>query len=339
MKIVRYLPVALLGLYLAAPGASADPISSTPDDSAYAQDDADGVPLVVRQRQPQQLSPEQIEAIHKRQGQAAQDKDWLVRGYEQQLQTHPAVNSAQDQNSNLYYELGANKELAKLAGLPVLSLDGADSASTVSSRAGTPSSEQGTNLRSDDSSTEAAPTHDPLFRPLFSSSAAPKASGSHSLYSPLSFSLTPTISFFGKQTPRTRPQPKTDQSDDSSDLDTPGLVAAEKDPLMDMSNTDLTLNVLPGETADEAKARQESNNTVELPLPMDADRLHEAQAAALSVPGAPTGTNPAQTQPTVPPIVKPVQVDDQDTPLPVSKVPPINPVRSPIANPYDILDR
>ena len=69
---------------------------------------------------------------------------------------------------------------------------------------------------------------------------------------------------------------------------------------------------------------------------MSAAQLHKEQAAALSVPGASTT---AQTAAPAPLSVKTVPIEDPNAPLPVSKVPPINPVRSPIANPYDILNR
>ena len=112
------------------------------------------------------------------------------------------------------------------------------------------------------------------------------------------------------------------------------MVAAEKNQLMDTSAR-IYLDILPGESIDQAKAHQDNTTKLELPLPMDANQLHKEQATTLSAPGAP---NAAQTAPPAAP-VKPIPINDEDAPLPVSKESQINPVRSPIGNPYDILDR
>jgi hypothetical protein len=68
---------------------------------------------------------------------------------------------------------------------------------------------------------------------------------------------------------------------------------------------------------------------------MDASQLHQEQADTLSAPSAPSVVQTAAPAP-----VKPVvPTEDPNAPLPVSKAPPITPVRTPIANPFDILDR
>ena len=140
MKKARCVSAALLGLLILAIAAKADPSDSSSDNNPSTQYDADGVPLSVTQPQPIHLSPEDTAAIRKEQEQSARDKNWLLRGYEQQLQ-NSAANSSQDQSANLYYQLSSNKELAKLAGVPILDSDDQDSTTTY--RKGTPSSGQG----------------------------------------------------------------------------------------------------------------------------------------------------------------------------------------------------
>jgi len=103
-----------------------------------------------------------------------------------------------------------------------------------------------------------------------------------------------------------------------------------------VSAPDLTLDVLPGETPEQAKAHQDGNLKLELPLPMDANQLHQQQASTLSIPGA---TKTAQAATPTPAPAKPASTDDEDAPLQVNKAPVINPIRPAIANPYDILNR
>ncbi len=73
---------------------------------------------------------------------------------------------------------------------------------------------------------------------------------------------------------------------------------------------------------------------------MDADQLHKQQAATLSV----NGTSPvAKTATATTATTKPVKVvdpmEDPEAPIPVNRQPQINPVRAPIASPFDILNR
>ena len=115
------------------------------------------------------------------------------------------------------------------------------------------------------------------------------------------------------------------------------MTAEKKDPLADMSSADLTLDILPGESIEKARAHQD-NFKAELALPMDADQLHRQQAATTKPATVAKAATDKPAQPTPPPDpTKPA--DDPDAPTPVSQVPQINPVRAPIANPFDILRR
>jgi hypothetical protein len=333
MKIARYLPALMLGLFAMTKGASADPTppdSSSSDpttDNPYTQYDPDGVPLAVTHPQARPLTQAEINAINKQQAQAELDRNWLLRDYEQQLKIH-AANSSQEQDTNLYYQLSSNKDLARLAGLPSLDADGQESTAAYQANAirANPGS---ISLRPDASSASMSGSlsHGDLFKPQVIPLSAPDAEGLHNFYSSQPGSLAP--SFFGNSH-RTPPAPKPDQSPDSSDMETPGMVAAEKNP-------DLTLDLLPDESIEQAKAHENNNAKLELSLPMDASQLHNEQSSALHIPGVPNAAQPPTAAKT--PTVQPVPIEDPNAPLPVSKEQQINPVREPIANPFDILDR
>jgi len=318
----------MLGLFVATTGASADSSDSVQVANPYTQYDADGVPLIVALPPSKQPSQAELDAIHKQQEKVALDKNWLLRGYEKQLQIHAAAN----QDTNLYYQLSSNKDLANLARLPVLDPNSDDG--TTLYRTGTaPSGHGSVGLRAEASSaaTSGFPSHGNLFKPLITPLSAPDAAGLHNFYASLPVAMTSPRSGGLPQTP---PAPEADQSLDFSDIETPGMVAAKKDPLMDTSSSDLTLEILPGESIEQAKAHQENNTKLELALPLNANLLHKAQAAALSAPGP---LNASQTATPAP--VKTLPITDENAPLPASKALQINPIRAPIANPYDIFNR
>jgi hypothetical protein len=332
MKTGRYVSIAMLGIFVVTARASADSSGSDPANdpiNPYTQYDPDGIPLSVTRPQPKPVSQEQADAMRKEQARAALDKNWLLRNYEQQLRAR-AAKSSEGQSANLYYQLSSNKELAKLAGLPALDSEAQDS-STFYRTGATPSGRGALALRADTSS--GSPSHPSFFKPLLTPLNSASASAANSFYAPLAISMPSPVSSGYSQTP---PAPEAKQSRISSDLETPGMVAAGKNPLMDMTTRDLTLDILPGESIVQARAHQDNNIKLELPLPMDVNRLHKSQAATLSVPGA---SNTAQTPKPTPAPVKPLPTDDESAPLPVSKAPAINPVRAPVANPYDILNR
>jgi len=327
MKKACYVSIGMFGLFVVATSAGADPSASVPVVNPYTQADPDGVPLAVTHPQAKPLSHEEIEAIHKQQEQAELDKNWLVRNYEQQLRARAGKNG-EDPSTNLYYELSSNKDLAKLAGLPALDTDSQDS--TIY-RTGAPSSQGAVALRAEESASAAVPPPR-FFKPLITPLSTPGGAGLHNFYSSLPAFMPSPIPGGPPQAP---PAPKTAPSRDLTDIETPGMLAAPNNALTD-TLSDPSLDVLPGETIEQAKAHQESNLKFDLPQPMDADQLHKSEDATLSIRGAPTA---AKTLTVAPTAVKAPPVEDPDAPLPVNKVPPINPVRSPIANPFDILNR
>jgi hypothetical protein len=332
MKMARYLPVVMLGLFAMTRGASADPTSpdsSSSDptaDNPYTQSDPDGVPLSVTHPEARPLTQEDIAAINKQKAQEELNKNWLLRDYEQQLKAHAAKSSG-EQDTNLYYQLSSNKDLAKLAGLPTLGSDSEDS--TTAYQASAIRANPGSiTLRPDASSAtmNGSQSHGDLFKPLVIPLSAPAAEGLHNFYSSQPGSLAPSFGGNSRQTP---PAPKPDQSLDTSDMETPGMVAAEKNP-------DMTLD-LPGESIEQTKTHEDNTAKLELSLPMDATQLHKEQLTVLHVPGVLNTTQPPTTATTPP--VPVVPIEDPNAPLPVNNEQQINPVREPIANPFDILDQ
>jgi hypothetical protein len=354
MKSAPYLTVTALGLFALTTGAKADPIPAEPPGNPYVETDGDGVPLAVSKPQSVKISPEQMDQIRKEQAKAEADKDWLIRGYEQQLKARAAAKAADhvtdDQSSNLYYQLSKNKDLAKLAGLTPIDSDGADTSPAY--RTGQPPSQPDpSSLRADPSSTASTTPHSnttsPLshaagLKPLIMPLSAPEAAGLHNFYSSLPVAMPSLIGGDPSKTAASNtPSANTasaptrkPESQDSTDIETPGMIAAEKNPFSNIDSRDLTLDVLPGQTIEQAKANRLNNNTLELPLPMTVDQLHKTLPRALPV----DSTAPAaQATPAAP--AKPIQTNEADEPLPVSKEPLIVPVHSPIANPFDILNR
>jgi len=334
-----------MSLLLATPiGAIADPdvSPSNTTDNPYSQYDPDGVPMSISQgtpgKKPRAPTPEEIEAYRKQQEQTAYEKNWLLRGYEEQLRLHDPQNSGKeaDSDGNLYYQLSLNKDLAKLARLPGTDADSPDNGSALRVNA-SPTGTHPTTLRSD-----ATPGTKPEslslsnYKPLITPMSALDAVTQHDNFS--TFKPSSPLSPFADENSQPAPSTKSapDSNLDSVDMETPGMVSAKKD-LSDPDLSDLTLDTLPGETADQARARIELNQDPHLPVLMDADEMHREQAAALS----PAGLKQLPTTGTgtvTPPIAQPVpQVDE--APMPVSKMQQINPVRAPIANPYDYLNR
>ena len=194
MKIARYASMGMLGLFVVATRAGADSSASLPEVNPYTQYDPDGVPLAVTRPQSKPLSQEEISTIQKQQEQADLDRNWLLRGYEQQLQARDG-KSAGDQSTNLYYQLSSNKELAKLAGLPALDSD--NQASSTPSRTGAAPSGQGSvTLRADASPATKVGflSHGDLLKPLVTPLSAPDAAGLHNFYSSLPVSMPSPVS-------------------------------------------------------------------------------------------------------------------------------------------------
>jgi hypothetical protein len=332
MKIARFLPVSIAGLFLMTLCAAADSSSSDSGSNAATPDmqvDPDGVPLSAQE---QQLSQEDHDILQKEKQRAAQNKNWLLRGYEQQLQNHAGTEG------NLYYQLTSNKELAKLAGLPVLD-DGDQSGLRPNQTGISPAASSSATLRPDASTSPGYKStpgflSSPWMKPQ--NSSMPEGIQSFSSSLPLAMPSPLAINFLPAQLQATA-KATDDQSTDSSDISMPGMIAAKSTLTDPTDSADSTLDILPGETIEHARDHQDDNSSLlVLPVAMDADQLHQTQAATLN-PSTPN--SPAKTAKTPPPVnVNAKPVEDQEAPMPVDKTPAITPIRSPIANPFDILN-
>ena len=112
--------VILLNGILSAVAWADDPASQTPSVSdKLALQDPDGVPLVISHPQKVPASQGQIDEERKRAQQENEDKDWLLRSFEQQQRLR-ADGQGSGNVDNLYYRIASDKELSKLAGIPTI---------------------------------------------------------------------------------------------------------------------------------------------------------------------------------------------------------------------------
>ena len=236
-----------------------------------------------------------------------QQKDWLLRSYEQQLQSHNA------NPGNLYYQISTDKDLAKIAGLPLITIT--ESASVKA----TPNpGSNGLNLRTD--STPSTPSTPPgRIKPI-----ATTMSNFANLHN--SFAIpTSGLQQYGPKmvaAPPTAPP----ATSNTFDLDTPGMVASGKSPLLD-TDTTLTLDLLPGESPSAAKAHRENTNLLELPKTTHVAQWQDLENNALRAPGS------IKTAPSVP--LNPILLKLANEPPPVTAPPP-SPIRNPVADPRAI---
>lgn len=307
------------------PGASTE--QKVSDENPMQMLDPDGVPILVSQRQPEKPSEALLDAYLKERAIAEQNRDWLLRYYEQQEQARQAKDK--DTTPNLYTELTSNRELAKLAGLPYTGED-------TSFRTGdsTGGDANGPELRKDSGENAAAKNPKPAV-PGWAYPAAVKITAPMPLDigQPLATDLLPA------------PTPGV-KVDDASDLDTPGMVSAKDDgdSLSDPASANLNLDMLPGESVQHAMAHQDANSPAELSLPMDLTQMHKQEAEAnegAQLPRVPSISPVAAVTPPGPPAPVPGKDEkpyDPNAPVPVSQV-PVPSTRPPLANPFDILNR
>src|SRR5882762_9970537 len=102
MKKACCVSMAMAGFIAFVSTVHADTANITPpaDDDPDVRYDPDGVPLNITQKKPQRATPEEMAAGRKAREQASLDKDWLLRAYEKQLQTHSSTSTAVDRNAN-----------------------------------------------------------------------------------------------------------------------------------------------------------------------------------------------------------------------------------------------
>jgi hypothetical protein len=250
---------------------------------------------------------------------APQNNDWLLRGYEEQLQAR-ALAGGQSQDNNLYVKLSSDKALAQASGLssPAPATPAGDTLRTGAVTGAAPLS-----LRTDATLLPAgapAPSQSSLaastgiqLKPLITPLGSSEVAGLHDLFARL-----PELSNQALAVPAPA-------ESDPGALDVPGMVAAESDPTK-RANLDLALDPLPGETESQAAANHHEF-ALNLPVASDAERIHTEQDTALLPPGKRKTVGPL---PINPKLMKPVS----DT---AEMVPEGSPIRGQVADPYDML--
>jgi hypothetical protein len=334
MKTARYFSVSMLALLALSSAALADDAEVK---NPYGQADPDGVPMSVTTPR-NSSAPVQIDTLRRQAAEEAHARNWLLLEYEKQLQLNSEKDPDKDKPANLYLQLSMDKNLAKLAGLQDFNAEmppPAPAPLTSSS----PKDKNAPALRAD---TGITPAQRGQFVPLITPLNSPGAQSVMNFSTVLP--LTPPLSSLGFSTPPNPAPTPTPASAHSSaytevtDLQTPGMIAS-KDTAGSVSATpDLTLDALPDETPDQARAREEANTRVVLPVPMDSDLLHQQQASRLKVPGPATVAKVDTTKPAAAP-PKAIPVNPEDAPVQINQQAQIVPIHGAIANPYDILDR
>lgn len=316
------LTTLLYAVAMTAAKADADASSNDPATSYRIPTDPDGVPLSVTQpdRQPTQ---EEIQAQQKQQQQkAADDKDWLLRGYEEELQKHAGANG------NLYYQLSTDKDLSRLSGVAPMDINNPGLVSPL--RTGANGS--GINLRAVPGQSRSSPLNANLSKSLMIPLGVTDTINTHNLYQPQPFGAAQ--SFFPSSN-NAGPKPTTvstpDKAQDPLALQTPGQVAANQNPNLYPAGMDPNLETLPGETVDQARQRLISSPVAELSMPLEVKQPPRALPVG-------TGGTVTSTTKKIAPMV-PVKIEDLNAPTPVNKMPMQSPIRAPIGNPYDIFYR
>jgi hypothetical protein len=296
--------------------------------------DADLPLLKPVTRQPTQG---EIEAYLQRQAEAAKNKDWLVRGYEQQLESRRGKNDA-DQSTNLYYELSTDKELAKLAGLPTLELP-AD-APVTTPRTGVNDSDNGALVLREDPSQKTAKSNQPdiaAFKPLINPKDPALINTWNNPYASLPYEASPSYDATRLFSPDNSTQdnsttadstPKTSDVNIPTTMETPGLIASQSDPL----SKDIAVDLSTGFSQQDSLPQDSFElGPPKAPPDTDASQLQLKYNESLGVPGSlkNAGTQPQQ-------LANPPMFKLPSNAEPVVQTTQPTPVRRPIADPLVI---
>ena len=306
MKTVRRHALILVLSFGAVSGVAAD--NNAPDLTT----DPDATPAAFQDKPAP--NPEAVAEVKEEKERAAENRNWLWRGYQDELQARDPAQS-QDENNNFYALLPNDKELARAAGVSPTQQPVTE-APQMDVRTGSSEDKPALSLRPDaalnGAGTKTSTSPVASFQPFITSFDAPAA-----------MKLTDFTASFMPSSPAPAAAMQTTITTDPDALDIPGMTAAESDP---QKEADLTLDLLPGETPSEAKRHQDL--ALELPPPTDAEQVQKQQAAALSPPGVP-GEKPKVAA--VKPVLEPLSPT-------ANMVPDPSPIRgASLANPFDIL--
>jgi len=295
-------------------GVKADDPSSqilTPS-QILSLNDPDGTPVVISHPQQRQ------QATAATQNNNSGDNDWLLKTYEQELKQHSS-----DQSNNLYYKIATDKNLSRVAGISTIDTSKQDAAAAM--RTGiNASGRDALSLRPDGptapTQARATPTSMPIIKPLITPLGAADAAGLKNFYSLPQSQAAAYI-------------PASKSSNISGpDLDMPGKVAAENDPLSKASlRFDSTADdALPNDTS---PGRHLSSDA----LP-DADPIAQLQNQKDAANAAPTAAKTVAATPQQQK-VNATPVPPADDVPPQKLTAPPSPGRQAIANPFSILGR
>jgi hypothetical protein len=309
MKRVRFYAALTVACGLIIARAAADPTSEPSDPSTIPEQDTESVPKMVVEAKAKLARQAAAEAEKEQTQVQAQNKDWLLRSYEEQRQ---ASGKSGEENDNLYYRLSTDKTLSRMAGIS--SIDPAVQASSSTKDAVvTPTSAP---TSSEPSRTESSS--------LKSASTGPEdKTGLHDFYSNLNGD-TPPADVPASSAPVT-PEPVKDMA---ATMDSPGLTAAQSNPqnYPDLNYDLSSSEPLPqdGSHKDDGALYQGSSTGT------NPDQLQKS-GEALNVPSASQTSQASQP----PPVNTNQKTYEDDAPKP-DRIPQPSPVREPIGNPLDI---
>jgi len=294
---------------------SSSTVTDAPLAPAFGQD-SDSVPQIVtdtfeKQQQQLQRRPSTMTDLDKKElEREAQEKGWLWRNYQQAKQSH--LNAASDGTS-------ADKTLPATQGSLLLNPGNAKPVSP-SSAISTP--ETANPYPSAYASTSTPSTNNNYYRPAITPLGTGFGfDGLHDLYSTL-----PTAKLAGS-TPAPLASPaliNNNPAKDNSAMETPGLTAAESDPL---ASADLKLDFAAPDSSDQKQSDQNNLLGPALPPATNADLLQKTTDASMTLPGLTKTPQPSVNE-------TPVKIYEND-PTP-DRIPQPSPVREPIADPLDI---
>lgn len=275
------------------------------------------------------LTPQESAALQEKK---YNDSNWLLQGYEESMRQNSTSqeDTTTREKNDLYLQITSDPELAKIAGVPFHAPSDPSSVTTFHTGAANPAQSDAT-LRDDPS----LKSNDKKNKPFFSQFLQP-------FLAPLNSSegKTTNANFYGNSTSNadlpkmTSPLESSPQDADTDPLtlETPGLTAAQGDPLLNKGGVDSSLDTLPGESMAHAEAHQDFFTSSEPPAGSDMVQMQKQQKNSLNPPEAPR---------TAPPIaISPLLLTPQDTSsAPKFGVAAPAPVRPHVADPRDFLDR
>ncbi len=253
-------------------------------------------------------SPAAIEAEKEEKAQAEANSDWMLKGYEKQLQERTAEEEKADAAA------APENKSADAASTTPDQNTGLPPAKNSSNVSGEPDKSPGAPSGTDSSASANTGTNNPLAPIITPLSTAASLNLKYFDFGPSS-----TSSIFSTSSAPAAP----DASVDSEDMDVPGMTAVDRSP-EGKEERDLNLDLLPGE--DPAQAAQDRNLDLQLPTASATQQLQTQENSALVAPG--------YKKPV--PVARPLVPPPSDTSDMVHD--PI-PVRVHIADPYDILQQ